>query len=510
MDNGRLAILMTNIQLVTRTGTEVATLDLACALREAGHRVAVYSPRLGPLAREMMARGVPVTNRIERIGFVPDVIHASHNIAALPAWIRFRSVPSIMVCHDSSSPADAPVLLARVGVYVAIDAACFERLIVDGVPAARIQSIPNGVALGGIRLRPLRTGPAGRALAVVKASTNWIEPVAAACRAAGLALDVVGPGVERTVDDLPERIERADIVFAHSRSAAEAAASGAAVVICDERGFGGLLTEEEARRFPDSPLGRRVLPEPVTVTAVTDAIAAYDPEHARAVAEIVRRRLTLDGMRVAYVQAYRRAMAAAAPSKSEVAGDDAELAAFAAACVACTDEPAATRRREDLVRREASVTAWFDANAAALFGHPQRLAFGSEAPDLIRLLRVRGWSYPEAWGTWSDGPLAVLRIPRDLARLWGGVRIRCHHAFPTARDDGTVRRVEVRVDGGSPDVWTFRHPGSAGIREMTLRFPDPTDGVHITFRLPDRLEDGDAASGQRQLGLGISAIASPA
>jgi glycosyltransferase involved in cell wall biosynthesis len=148
-----LSILMTNICLTRRSGTEIATRDLAIALRRLGHRVAIYSPTLGPFALDVMARGIPVTNRIDAIGFTPDIIHGHHNVAMAPALIRFPETPGIFVCHDSSSPLDEPLLLGRIGAYVAVDVACVERMVVDGVDEAAITVIPNGVDLDTYELR---------------------------------------------------------------------------------------------------------------------------------------------------------------------------------------------------------------------------------------------------------------------------------------------------------------------------------------------------------------------
>ncbi|GJE62809.1 hypothetical protein MPOCJGCO_4945 [Methylobacterium trifolii] len=485
-------------------------MDLALALRGAGHRVAIYSPRLGHFAREIMARGVPVTNRIDRIGFVPDIIHGSHTIAVLPGLIRFPKAPAIFVCHDSSSPFDAPILLSRVGAYVAIDAACVERLVVDGIPEDRIVLLPNGVDLEAIAARQNFAPKPVRALAIVKASPNWIQFVETACASAGLELDVVGPGVGRTVGDLPERISRADIVFAHSRSAVEAASSGAAVVICDERGFGGLIGPDEAQRFPNSPLGRRIFQEPVTVAALERAIAAYNPDDARIVCEIVRERLSLDGVRAQYEAVYQRAMAEARPSKVDSNSDDAELAAVTAGWMVGSAEFEALHRRLDAVAsQEATIAEWFDSHAARMLDDPRRLSLGTNASDLVRFLCVKGWSYPETWGIWSDGPQAILRIPASLVRLWGGVRILCLHAFPADHDEKDTRRVCVIIDGGPQDEWAFANPAKAGFTSKTLRFPGRTDAVQVAFRILDPVDTPAFDPNPRRLGMGILALEAP-
>ena len=49
---GALRVLLTNLRLDSRTGTEIVTRNLAEALMAAGHRPVVYPPRLGAVAEE--------------------------------------------------------------------------------------------------------------------------------------------------------------------------------------------------------------------------------------------------------------------------------------------------------------------------------------------------------------------------------------------------------------------------------------------------------------------------
>lgn len=63
-----LTILITNIIMAERTGTETATFELALALYKRGHRVMVYSPSLGRLAMELSKSKIIVSESKNKIG----------------------------------------------------------------------------------------------------------------------------------------------------------------------------------------------------------------------------------------------------------------------------------------------------------------------------------------------------------------------------------------------------------------------------------------------------------
>jgi hypothetical protein len=53
-----MRVLLTNLTLATRTGTEMATRDLALGLTRSGHEACVFSPLLGAVADEIAVAGV--------------------------------------------------------------------------------------------------------------------------------------------------------------------------------------------------------------------------------------------------------------------------------------------------------------------------------------------------------------------------------------------------------------------------------------------------------------------
>jgi hypothetical protein len=62
VSNHGLTVLVTNLILNGRSGTESVARNLALALRDLGHRPIVYSPRLGPIAEELRSSAVCVVD----------------------------------------------------------------------------------------------------------------------------------------------------------------------------------------------------------------------------------------------------------------------------------------------------------------------------------------------------------------------------------------------------------------------------------------------------------------
>ena len=83
-----LSVLITNLMLTSRTGSELYVQELALALLERGHRPIVYSTQLGTLAEELRQKTVPVVDDLEAISTTPDIIHGQHNLATMTALLR--------------------------------------------------------------------------------------------------------------------------------------------------------------------------------------------------------------------------------------------------------------------------------------------------------------------------------------------------------------------------------------------------------------------------------------
>jgi UDP-3-O-[3-hydroxymyristoyl] glucosamine N-acyltransferase len=286
-----MKILITNVQLDHRTGTEIVVRDLDRELRRRGHEVCVLTPSPGELAAEMVADGATVVRSVDSVPFVPDVIHGHHHTPTLLAMDRFTRTPAIFVCHDRRQSEDAPPVAPMIHRYVAVDLNCRERLVVEnGIDPDRVVLVHNAVDLARLpRRSPLPERP-GRALVFSNAARagTYLDAISAACEQTSLDLAVVGEAAGRLLPEPAVELARADIVFAKARSALEAIAVGAAVVLVDEVGLGPMVTSSEASGLRDWNFGARCLQGRVTADAVVPRIDSYDAADAAAVTTAIR------------------------------------------------------------------------------------------------------------------------------------------------------------------------------------------------------------------------------
>jgi hypothetical protein len=314
-----LTVLLTNLFMAGNSGSECVIESLADGLRAAGHRPVVYAPQLGAQAQRMADRGHVLVDRLARLdAVVPDVIHAQHVPPSLVALARFPRVPVVQVVHNAVSHIEAPLRHPQIRRTVAVDELVAQRCHHARIPPDRLRIILNAVDTARFRPRAKLPARPRRALLLTK-NHGHHAAVGAACQAAGIALDALGPAVGRVTDRLEQALPRYDLVFATARMALEAAAVGCAVVVADGRGFAGLLTAANLDTWRRFNLGAALLTEPVTEARLGAAIAAYDPSDAAAVAGRLHREARLEDAVTAYVAVYREAIAEGAPQ----AGDSA-------------------------------------------------------------------------------------------------------------------------------------------------------------------------------------------
>ena len=286
-----LRILITNITIATRTGTELYVRDLATGLLDRGHTPMVYSPELGPLADELRAAAVEVVDDLSVLATPPDVIHGHHNLPAMQALLHFPGVPAVFFCHDSQSWHDSPPRSPRIRRYVSVDLACWDRLVRrHGIREERVRVLLNFVDLKRFTPRgPLPPRPTRAVVFSNNASERThVGAVREACGRAGIALDVIGASAGNICARPEEVLGRYDLVFAKGRCALEAAAVGAAVILCDAAGAGPMVTSGELDRLRPLNFGRRALCEPVSAGALAREMARYDSKDAAEVSRRIR------------------------------------------------------------------------------------------------------------------------------------------------------------------------------------------------------------------------------
>jgi hypothetical protein len=190
---------------------------------------------------------------------------------------------------------------------VAVDDNCRERLLESSwMETSRVNVVLNAVDMNRFRPRdPLPQQPL-RALVFSNYVTNdvQLEMIREACTREGLQLDVVGAGVGHEARYPEKVLPGYDLVFAKARCALEAIAVGSAVILCDTRGLGPMVTRSELEPLRRLNLGMRLLTGTFNSDNIIKRIRQYDPEDAKEVSDCVRREASLDKSVAEYLELY--------------------------------------------------------------------------------------------------------------------------------------------------------------------------------------------------------------
>ena len=293
-----MRILITNIVLDARTGTEIVTRDLALGFAARGHQVEVFTSLPGGISEEIVAAGIPLLTdpaSLQR----PDVIHANHFEHALPVFDRFPDVPALAVCHDPVNLNARSVRHPSIRRWSAVSENCRKRVAREaGLPLDEVTLLPNYIdlALGEAPAQPF--GPGKRWL--YAAEKRDARPLRKRLQFLGLCLSrpldqvALFSKPRRIVDNFPALARNYDLVFASDRCAAEAAATGAPVIVCDPRGLAGFLTPRTWRVWSDHNLGALCMTRANSLWNLAAEIRKADKRQAEAVARLIAAERSLE------------------------------------------------------------------------------------------------------------------------------------------------------------------------------------------------------------------------
>jgi hypothetical protein len=302
-----MRILITNNTLATRAGSELYVRDLAIELLRRGHEPIAYSPLLGAVAEDLRAATVPVTDDLRSIRRRPDVIHGQHHLETMTALAHFHDVPAINVCHGWMPWQEIPLQHPRIRNYVAVDDTVRDRLVIEhGIHESDVRVILNFVDLNRFARRAALPEVPKRALIFSNAATNvnFAPVVRDVCDARGVAVDLVGFAAGNAMDRPEDLLQRYDIVFARGRAAIEAMATGAAVIVADPQGVGGMVTSARYADFRSRNFGIRTFRHPLNRKVLAREIAAYDRADAGRVTDRIRAEADLQRAVDAYLEIY--------------------------------------------------------------------------------------------------------------------------------------------------------------------------------------------------------------
>lgn len=293
-----MKVFITNCILANRSGTEVYVLELARELTRRGHEPLVWSPRLGPFADEFRRLGIPLYDSLDRDIPEPDLLHCHHSYETLAALARFPHRPGLFMIHGALSWFDEPPEHPRLLRYLAVDERTRRRLVTSGIDPTITARVLNSVDLTRFRLRRALPKQPRRALLFsnVAAEDTFLPPIANACDRAGLELDVVGKRHGNPTDTPETILGDFDLVFAKSKAAMEAIATGCAVVVLDHEGVGELVTMQNIEHCREWNFGGGLMVNRHDAAAVLENIAKYDADDARRCTQFIRENASMDSM----------------------------------------------------------------------------------------------------------------------------------------------------------------------------------------------------------------------
>jgi glycosyltransferase involved in cell wall biosynthesis len=302
-------VLITNIELGLRSGTVVYVFELAVGLKEKGYHVEVYTRVVGDTARELIKKGIHVTDDLSELKNIPDIIHAHHNLVTIEVLHRFKKTPVILFLHDRISIYEIPVKNVRILKYIAVDYNCLDRLRIDAeIPEKYTGVIYNWVNTNRFKLRKEFASRPSTALVFSNYAkeNNHYQVIASACKQYGLTLEVIGSGTGNYIKQPEEMLLKYDLVFAKAKAAMEALSTEAAVVLCDFHGLGEMVAPVNLNYLRDFNFGMKTLTRPFNVTLLMEEISKFNESNNRLNAEWIREQASFSHVLEQIMQLYHQ------------------------------------------------------------------------------------------------------------------------------------------------------------------------------------------------------------
>lgn len=303
-----LTILFTNAWLSQRGGTELYLRDLTIALHRRGHRALVYTPILGAVSDELRSAGIEVSDQWTAFPDDIDLIHGQHHLETLAALMRFPDAPAIHVCHGIQPWEEMAPRFPRILKYCAVDEPCRERVMREtGLDRDAVALVLNFADMNRFKARTDYSAKPRRALLFHSGATpTAITPtIQAACRQAGLPLEVIGYQVHNPCAQPERRLLDYDLVFAGGRSAIEALACGCAVILVSLNGTGPLVVPANFDTLRPLNFGCQATPNPFDPQLVFRQIQAYRTADVQAVTRRIRAEAGLEDAVTTWEVLYR-------------------------------------------------------------------------------------------------------------------------------------------------------------------------------------------------------------
>ncbi|MEL6647047.1 MAG: glycosyltransferase family 4 protein [Pseudomonadota bacterium] len=308
-----MKILLTQRKLEGFGGTELITLELACALKGRGHDVCVYCPRPGKVCDLLASNRIATYSRIDAVPWRPDVIHGHHQLPATVALIAFADVPLVYACHGTRPWVEQAPLHPRIHAYVATSDKMAAYLATkQNIPSEQISIVPNYADTQRFSRVGTRDEDGARTALLFgqKFQSEEVKVLEEACEANGLSLDKIGAAYGNLKTNPELILPDYDVVFAIGRSAVEAMACGCAVIPITPRLAGHLVTHKTFDDWAGQNFSPRFFSgaERVTAAWLSNQLEAWNPKDIERLTAKVRSRYTLEAAVTQLEDLYKSAM----------------------------------------------------------------------------------------------------------------------------------------------------------------------------------------------------------
>jgi hypothetical protein len=281
-------ILVTNVWLSERGGSELFTKWLTISLHRAGHEVTCFTPVCGIVSEEIAHAGVCVVSDLEALrGRYFDLIHAHHRTPSALVKQMFPQVPMLYLAHGTEPEEEQPPkeVLGRVR-YLAISEGVKHNLnerhaILD------VDIVRNPIDVDEFRsFSEIRSEP--RSAILLK---NAIDPgdfsiMESFFKDRGIAFDLVGGPKSRP--DVVNAINEADLVISWGRGVLEALACERAVIAYGhDHLVDGMITSDNFYGFRTRSFNGRVGRQPLSRETLARELEKYVPSRTFALRRIV-------------------------------------------------------------------------------------------------------------------------------------------------------------------------------------------------------------------------------
>jgi len=283
LENKKLKILLTNHQLLDYSGSEIYTFTLADLLRRKGHEVVVYTKYFDKINHLFESIPVKITTNIAEINDEKfDIAHVHHNLMAIDIRYHFPNLPMVFLSHGIIPFLEQPpVIDTNINRFLSVSEEVQMNLILQGVEEKNVKVFRNIIDDTKFFPRTQVNEIPRKALILSNKITEKVENIIKdACEQLNIETEFIGRHhTPVTPNELPEVINRADIVFSLGRGVIEAMMCGRIPIIFDVKGGDGIVDPQNLHQLMRKNFSGRTYNKMFNVEELIEEIKKYKKEY---------------------------------------------------------------------------------------------------------------------------------------------------------------------------------------------------------------------------------------